>query len=180
MNPVQFSREQRRLVIHAADEAEERTSSYYCFPPHRWQVLRYDLLTRQDHEWEPLPETHPRPRSADRGGRAGTRRNYEFYRIQLNDPGILLGGRQGEPFGRSLPVPRFHHHARTGAPGAAEQHRGRPPAYRGGARLRGSARPADRAPGALGQRISQAFDDVLDRFCVPLAPSVDSHLELLQ
>jgi hypothetical protein len=86
---VQFSTEQRDLAIRALDEAEDRTSRYYCIPPHQWQDLPYDLLTCQDEEWEPLPvavlaqvrrlgNVHPR--------RAGS---FDFYRIQLNDPSIL-------------------------------------------------------------------------------------------
>jgi hypothetical protein len=69
-------------------EAEEHTSSYYCIPPHRRDLLRYDLLTRKDRDWEPLPDNilarvqcleKLRPRGPDR----------DFYRIQLNDPGVL-------------------------------------------------------------------------------------------
>jgi hypothetical protein len=71
------------------DEAEEHTLSYYCIPPHRWQQLKYDLVTRQDREWEPLPDAalarvqrlhHFRPLRDSA---------YDFFRIQLNDPGIL-------------------------------------------------------------------------------------------
>ncbi len=86
---MQFSREQRNQVVRAIDEAEERTARYYCIPPFRWQQLPYDLLTRQDLEWKPLPEPIlaqvqriqrivPKPRPA-----------FEFFRIQLNDPSIL-------------------------------------------------------------------------------------------
>jgi len=91
---VQFSPVQRHWAIRAMEEAEERTSSYYCIPPHRWERLRYDLLTRQDHEWEPLPEgtlarvqrlLHLRPSRST---------GYDFYRIQLNDPGILTAARR--------------------------------------------------------------------------------------
>jgi hypothetical protein len=75
------------------EEAEERTLRYYCIPPHRWQQLPYDLVTRQDFEWEPFPDSalarlqhlhQIRP-----FGHA-----YDFYRIQLNDPGILLAARR--------------------------------------------------------------------------------------
>jgi hypothetical protein len=71
------------------EEAEEHTLSYYCIPPHRWQQLKYDLVTRQDREWEPLPDAalarvqrlhHVRPLRDSA---------YDFFRIQLNDPGIL-------------------------------------------------------------------------------------------
>ncbi len=69
-------------------EAEDRTLRYYCIPPHRWERLQYDLLTCQDGDWEPLPESalarvqrlwHVRP----------ARSHVDFFRIQLNDPGIL-------------------------------------------------------------------------------------------
>jgi hypothetical protein len=76
------------------DEAEERTSRYYCIPPYRWQQLKYDLVTRQDCEWEPLPDETlarvqqlhyvlPKQDSI-----------YDFYRIQLNDPGILTAAQR--------------------------------------------------------------------------------------
>lgn len=83
------------------DEAEERTLYYYRIPPHRWQQMKYDLVTRQDREWEPFPETalarvqrlkhvHPILNSA-----------YDFYRIHLNDSGILTAARR-ERLGRDL------------------------------------------------------------------------------
>ncbi len=76
------------------DEAEERTIGYYCIPPYRWHRLQYDLVTRQDCEWEPLPETalarlqrlgHLRPMREVVG---------DFYRIQLNDPSILIAAQR--------------------------------------------------------------------------------------
>ena len=71
------------------DEAEERTSAYYCIPPYRWQQLRYDLVTRQDYEWEPLPdETLARVQQLHLL-RPMQDSIYDFYRIQLNDPGII-------------------------------------------------------------------------------------------
>ena len=82
---MRFSRHERYLTIDALEEAEERTSRYYCIPPFRWQSVPYDLLTLQDPEWRPLPE----------GMLARTRRIRReqrekcFYRIELNDPGIL-------------------------------------------------------------------------------------------
>jgi len=86
---VQFSQWQRELVICAMDEAEDRTARYYCIPPYRWQELRYDLLTRQDHEWEPLPESVlDGVQFLQRPGR-GHSELHAFYRIQLNDPSIL-------------------------------------------------------------------------------------------
>jgi hypothetical protein len=71
------------------DDAEERTTRYYCIPPHRWQQLKYDLVTRQDSEWEPLPENALA--RVQRLQRVLPWRNpaYDFYRIQLNDPSIL-------------------------------------------------------------------------------------------
>jgi hypothetical protein len=85
---VLFSSDQRNLAVHAMGEAEDRTLRYYCIPPHRWQHLKYDLLTRRDGEWEPLPDSalarvqrlhQIRPRKS----------HLDFYRIQLNDPSIL-------------------------------------------------------------------------------------------
>jgi hypothetical protein len=86
---VQFTPRERCLAFHALADAEARTSGYYCIPPFRWQKLHYDLLTRKDREWRPLPEgmlartqrcelrTTRRPELSD------------FFRIELNDPGIL-------------------------------------------------------------------------------------------
>jgi len=87
---VRFSIEQRDLAIRALDEAEERTSRYYCIPPHQWQDLPYDLLTRQDVEWEPLPAAVLA--QVRRLGQVNSRRagSFDFYRIQLNDPSILI------------------------------------------------------------------------------------------
>jgi hypothetical protein len=86
---LEFSPRQRRLAICAMNEAEDRTTSYYCIPPHRRDELRYDLLTGRDHEWEPLPETVlARVRHLQR---QGVRKplGYDFYRIELNDASIL-------------------------------------------------------------------------------------------
>jgi hypothetical protein len=84
---LQFSPPQRNLVFRALDEAEERTSGYYCIPPFRWEQLRFDLLTQADHGWEPLPEpTLARVRRLQRVNRD---RAFDFYRIELNDQGIL-------------------------------------------------------------------------------------------
>ncbi len=84
---MQFSQAQRELAIRAVDEAEERTARYYCIPPFRWE--QYDLLTRQDHEWEPVPDDvlaqvkYLQRLTQKLGGL------HAFYRIQLNDPAIL-------------------------------------------------------------------------------------------
>ena len=84
---LQFSSPQRSLIYRALDEAEVRTSGYYCIPPFRWEQLRYDLLTRADHGWEPFPETRlARVRCLQRVNRA---QPFDFYRIELNDRGIL-------------------------------------------------------------------------------------------
>jgi hypothetical protein len=84
-----FSPAERELVHRAMHEAEERTARYYCFPPHRWQDLRFDLLTRRDREWQPLPPPvlARLQRLVKLGAIPG--RSYDFYRIQLNDPAIL-------------------------------------------------------------------------------------------
>jgi len=71
------------------DEAEERTLRYYCIPPHRWQQLRYDLVTRQDQGWEPLPGTLLARVQRLCHTRTVHTSAFDFYRIQLNDPGIL-------------------------------------------------------------------------------------------
>ena len=84
---LQFSTPQRSLVFRALNEAEERTTGYYCIPPFRWEKLRLDLLTQADHGWEPIPETIlARVRCLQRVNRD---RAYDFYRIELNDRSIL-------------------------------------------------------------------------------------------
>jgi len=82
-----FSPPQRSLVFRALNEAEERIAGYYCFPPFRWERLKYDLLTRVDHGWEPLPD----PMLARVRWLASIHRNrpFDFYRIELNDQTIL-------------------------------------------------------------------------------------------
>ncbi len=82
-----FSNPQRSLVFNALDEAEKRTAGYYCIPPFRWENLRYDLLTREDHGWEPLPDsTLARVRYLQRIDQS---KPFDFYRIELNDGRIL-------------------------------------------------------------------------------------------
>ncbi|HSW38083.1 MAG TPA: hypothetical protein VLL97_01170 [Acidobacteriota bacterium] len=82
-----FSSCQRKLVYRAMEEAEERATEYYCIPPFRWEQLRYDLLTREDREWEPFPgPTLARIRCLQRIRKDDS---FDFYRIELNDPGIL-------------------------------------------------------------------------------------------
>ena len=91
-----FSPAQRELVHRAVYEAEGHTARYYCFPPHRWQDLRFDVLTGQDREWEPFPE--PILAKLQRLQKLGHRpqSSYDFFRIQLNDPGILTVARRKE------------------------------------------------------------------------------------
>ena len=84
---LQFSPPQRSLLLQALDEAEERTTGYYCIPPFRWEKLRYDLLTRADHGWEPLPDPMlARVRCLQR---IDKNRPFDFYRIELDDKSIL-------------------------------------------------------------------------------------------
>jgi hypothetical protein len=86
----QFSRDQRKLVFRATDEAEQRASDYYCIPPHGWNNLRYDLVTREDRDWEPLPDESILARVQHIENVIPVRaRKLDFYRIQLNDPTIL-------------------------------------------------------------------------------------------
>jgi hypothetical protein len=85
--PLTFSAPQKDLVFKALAEAEERTTDYYCIPPFRWEQLRYDLLTREDHGWEPMPDPMlARVRLLER---RDPRKSFDFYRIELNDPNIL-------------------------------------------------------------------------------------------
>ncbi len=86
---MQFSLEERNLVVRAANDAEERTTRYYCIPPFRWQRFRYDLLTRQDNEWEPLPDPILARVQHIRKVSPKPFNSFDFYRIQLNDPSIL-------------------------------------------------------------------------------------------
>jgi hypothetical protein len=82
-----FSNPQRNLVFQALDEAENRTAGYYCIPPFRWEKLQYDLLMREDHGWEPLPDsTLARVRCLQR---IDPTKPFDFYRIELNDGSIL-------------------------------------------------------------------------------------------
>jgi len=76
------------------DEAEERTLQYYRIPPYRWQHLKYDLVTRQDREWEPFPETALARVQRLQHTLPQRKSVYDFYRIQLNDPGILTTARR--------------------------------------------------------------------------------------
>jgi hypothetical protein len=89
---LQFSTLQRSLVFRALDEAEERTSGYYCIPPFRWEQLRYDLLTRADQGWESIPEFMlARVRRLQQLNRS---RPFDFYRIELNDRSILAAAKR--------------------------------------------------------------------------------------
>ncbi|NLV30143.1 MAG: hypothetical protein GXY47_03225 [Acidobacteria bacterium] len=87
-----FSHPQRSLLVEALNDAEERTMEYYRIPPFRWEQLRYDLLTQKDTEWEPLPDPAlARVRPVQQAHRD---RLFDFYRIELNDPGILAAARR--------------------------------------------------------------------------------------
>lgn len=88
---MEFSRNQRKLVIQALREAEDKTLRYYCIPPYQWQQLPYDLLTREDRDWQTLPDlVLAEVRWLERVGPPGGRRSaYDFFRIQLNDESIL-------------------------------------------------------------------------------------------
>lgn len=86
---VFFNANQRRLVIDALSEAEDRTSLYYCIPPRHWQHLRYDLITGSDSGWTPLPKVALAKVQRIEQINAGRRKPLEFFRIQLNDPSIL-------------------------------------------------------------------------------------------
>lgn len=89
-----FSDSERRLVISALTEAEERTSGYYCIPPRHWQRLQYDLITGKDLGWDPLPETALA--RVQRVAQINARRRVpaDFFRIQLNDPTILSAAKR--------------------------------------------------------------------------------------
>jgi len=87
---VKFTPDQKKLVIHALGEAEEQTSRYYCIPPFRWQQLQYDLLTGDDREWIPLPEPILAQLQLFHRFSPVSKSTSEFYRIQLNDPSILM------------------------------------------------------------------------------------------
>lgn len=84
---MQFSPPQRSLVFQALQEAEDRTTGYYCIPPFRWEKLRYDLLTQTDQGWEPIPDPMlARVRCLQR---IANSQSFDFYRIELNDRSIL-------------------------------------------------------------------------------------------
>lgn len=84
---LRFTNPQRSMVFQALNEAEERIAGYYCIPPFRWEKLRYDLLTREDHGWEPLPDLMlARVRCLQRVNQL---KPFHFYRIELNDDSII-------------------------------------------------------------------------------------------
>jgi len=98
---LQFSTPQRSLIFRALDEAEARTSGYYCIPPFRWEQLRFDLLTRADQGWEPLPESMlARVRCLQRVNR---NRPFDFYRIELDDRSILTAAERENLTGNLYP-----------------------------------------------------------------------------
>ncbi len=77
------------MVRSAMHEAEEHTARYYCFPPHKWEKIPYDLLTLSDRGWSPLPHGILAELSHIKEWSRGRSAPFDFYRIQLNDPGIL-------------------------------------------------------------------------------------------
>jgi hypothetical protein len=84
---LRFTSPQRGMVFQALNEAEERIAGYYCIPPFQWEKLRYDLLTREDHGWEPLPNLMlARVRCLQR---VNPIKPFHFYRIELDDDSIL-------------------------------------------------------------------------------------------
>ena len=84
---MRFTDPQRNLVFQALNEAEERIAGYYCIPPFRWEKLHYDLLTRHDQGWEPLPSLMlARVRCLRR---VNPSKPFDFYRIELDDDNIL-------------------------------------------------------------------------------------------
>jgi hypothetical protein len=89
-----FSQVHRTILARAIDEAETRTSGYYCIPPHGWQRLRYDLITRSDYEWEPLPESALARIQQLQQISMRRRERSDFFRIQLNDSSILSAARR--------------------------------------------------------------------------------------
>lgn len=76
------------------DEAEERTFHYYRIPPYRGHQLKYDMVTRQDCEWEPLPDAALARVQRLHQIRPSRTALCDFYRIQLNDPSILTVARR--------------------------------------------------------------------------------------
>ncbi len=100
-----FSNPQRSLVYQALDEAEERIAGYYCIPPFRWEKLRYDLLTQQDHGWEPLPA--PILARVRRLQRIKSNKSFDFYRIELHDESILAVAEREDLLNESRLYPFF-------------------------------------------------------------------------
>jgi hypothetical protein len=89
---LQFSTPQRSLIFQAMDEAEIRTSNYYCIPPFRWEQMRFDVLTRADYGWEPIPDLMlARMRCLKLINPANA---FDFYRIELNDGSILTAAQR--------------------------------------------------------------------------------------
>ena len=165
---MQFSAGQRKLAISALDEAEEHTSRYYCIPPHRWQHLRYDLLTRQDTEWEPLPEAALA--RVQRLAMVGTRGKepFDFYRIQLNDPSILIAAERenfGDVFYPFLVYILTHEMVHLVRLSTILGHEHESPICFDSEETR--VQRVSRQ--ILSYKGHQTFQPILDRFCLPLA-----------
>jgi hypothetical protein len=149
-------------------EAEEHTSNYCCIPPHRRDLLRYDLLTCKDLDWEPLPhhilarvqcleKLRPRGPSTD------------FYRIQLNDPGVLTTAEREQltcdlyPFLLYILTHEMVHLVRLST--ILDDSKYRPASVESEeTRVQQISRQILSGPGAW------RFGPVLDRFCIPYHP----------
>jgi hypothetical protein len=102
---LRFSNPQRSLIFRALDEAEERIAGYYCIPPFRWEKLLYDLLTREDNGWEPLPE--PMLARVRYLQRINLNKSFDFYRIELNDGSILAAAERENLLNETCLYPFF-------------------------------------------------------------------------
>ncbi len=163
---VQFSPGQRKLVISALGEAEEHTSRYYCIPPYRWQQLRFDLLTRQDSEWEPLPELAlARVQRLAKLSVLG-REPFDFYRIQLNDPSILTAAERenlGDTLYHFLVYILTHEMVHLVRLSTIIGHEQESPVCLDSEEMR--VQKVSRQ--ILSHKGRQTFEPILDRFCLP-------------
>jgi hypothetical protein len=174
VNLLQFSNEERNLAFRAMDEAEEHTSRYYCIPPHRWHRMPYDMLTREDHGWEPLPEEILARVQCLETLKTGAINPCEFYRIQLNDPSILHAAERENLFDDLYPflvyilTHEMVHLVRLST--ILEQSRDRISPDSEEARVQKISRQILSAAG------HRRFEPVLQKFCAPqLTLHVNSH-----
>ncbi len=131
-------------------------------------MLRYDLLTRQDNEWEPLPERILARVQHIEAVQPARRCNYDFYRIQLNDPGIL-GAAEREniaadlyPFLVYIITHELVHLVRLSSIVDDRRHVEAAPECE-------EARVQQVARQVLARSGHRGFDAVFDRFCSPLS-----------